>query len=140
MNFTSNKEEDNCIRWDNDETRQEESKEDGKSFIHVAISTTVKVSLCSSNNRNNNNGDQPGSSMVKLFHRFSISVSSYNHLIEIKSNTESPNEISNEEIVENHGTRDAEDSIIYIEGKIEEDLGKEDAETKIDNQLDRIGT
>lgn len=77
--------------------------------------------------------------MVNLFQRFSITVSPHNHLVEIKGNAEGPNEIGNEEKVEDHGAWDTERGIIHIEGEVEEDLGKENACTEVDNEFDRIG-
>ena len=46
---------------------------------------------------------------------------------------------TNEEVVENHSTGDAEDAIIYIEGEVEEDLGKEDADAEVDDEFDGVG-
>lgn len=77
--------------------------------------------------------------MVYLFQRFSITISSHNHLVEIKCNAEGPNEVRNKEIVKDHCAGYTEDAIIHIEGEVEEDLCEENAGTEVDNQFDRVG-
>jgi hypothetical protein len=61
-------------------------------------------------------------------------------LVEIKCHAERPNEVSNEEVVKDHGTGNAEYGIVNIEGEEEEELCKENADAEVDDEFDRVGS
>jgi len=88
MNFTSDEEKDNCIRTDNDKPWKEETKENRETRVDVAISSTIPIIFRSSYGEHNKHWNEPSNQVVNLLQRFSITVSSHNHLVEIEGDTE----------------------------------------------------
>jgi hypothetical protein len=140
VDFARDEEEDDRIGTHDDKSWEEEAEENGEPGVHVTISSAIPIIFGSSNSKHNKQWNEPSNQMVNLFQRFSITVSPHNHLVEIKCDAEGPNEIGNEEVVENHGTWYAEDTIVHVEGEVEEDLCKENTCTQVDNEFDWVGT
>jgi len=58
--------------------------------------------------------------MIEILKALSIPVSSHNHLVKVECHTEGPQEVSKEEIVENHCTRYAHHVVVEVETEEEE--------------------
>lgn len=99
MNFTSDEEEQNRIAGNNDKTRDEEAKESNQSICDVAYSWERSVFLETSGKSTEDGRDSPASNMVKYLQALSFPITTNNHLIEVESNTESPQEIGQEEVM-----------------------------------------
>jgi len=76
--------------------------------------------------------------MIDLLNGLGISVPPHNHLVEVESHTECPEEVCKEEEVQQHGAGDTEDAVVEVEGEVEEELCEEDAHTEVDNELDGV--
>jgi len=124
MDLLDSEEEDNCVRGHDHHPREEEGEEDGDPWGHVAVSTLVIVIISSSHNNHHYHRKPPPSTMIKLFQIFWISISPYYHLIKIESHTKCPDEVGEEEVVEDHGWGYAHHGVIDVEGEEEEELCK----------------
>lgn len=100
MNFSSDEEEQNGVTRDNHETRNKEANKSNDSALDVACSSKISVLVKTTSKNNENSRNGPASNMVVFFQRTSLSVTSDNHLVEVERDTEGPQKVGQEVIVD----------------------------------------
>jgi len=133
VNFLDSEDENDSVRRDNEQARDEETQEYRNPSRHVAISASIIVASRSSHSTHDDRGDDPRGDVVDELEALSVPVPAHDHLVEVERDAEGPDEVGEEEVVEDHRGGDAHDGVFEVEGEEEEKLREEDAHAQINH-------
>lgn len=112
MNLSSNEKEQDGVRRDDNQSWDEETQEPYKRALDVAGASSVSVFIETSSKCAEYHWDSPTCDMVILFKTLMLSVSSHNHLVEVESNAEGPQEICQKIVMHEDGDNNARSGMI----------------------------
>jgi len=118
VNFPRNKEEEDDIDVENNETGEKEGRETGSLGLNPAEFVVDVAIIPSSNNTNKTgHGDRPGKKVVELFIALNFFVSLDNHLVEVEGNNTTPAKVGDKKVV-------ADGSTTFTEGALNNSVSK----------------
>jgi hypothetical protein len=105
VNFSGNKEEEDNVDVEDDETGEEKGSESGSLGLNPT-ELVVNVTIISSGNHTDeaSHGNTPGKQVVELFVTLDLLVTLDDHLVEVEGNNTTPAEVGNEEVVSDGST------------------------------------
>jgi len=98
VDFTTNEEEKDTVRRDDDETGDEEAKEteeiaDDPALSLVGTSTDGTVGLGGSSDDDEDRWESPSEDVVPFLEQLGLAISAHDHLVEVEGNTECPTKV-----------------------------------------------
>jgi len=117
VNFSTDEEEKDTVRGDDDETGDEEAEESPQirndpALGIIGTSTDSAIREGQSSDETENRGEAPAEQMVPFFEQLRLAIPAHNHLVEVERNAERPAEVGNEEEVHHNRHKDATSFIL----------------------------
>jgi hypothetical protein len=110
-------------------------------LLVVGIEITVTISTTYYDTKSS--GNTPATKMIPLLEELRFSVSSYDHLVEVEGNAESPTEIGDEHKMQNNCHENTRPCITSNPTSSSENESKEtntNSHAEITNELNRVST
>jgi len=146
VNFRSDEKEENGVGGSEDEARKEEGCEDENVIANVTSSvcrTGLSVLHHTGNNQYSNARSSPREQVVVLLQLASSRVTFNDHLVKVKGNAETPEEVGQQEVVDKTSKDSTDKSVnIVIASEIwrgtKRGVPDDDCDAQVHDQFDRV--